>query len=574
MPPQGLRNRPAWPAVVALLVLAFAFRLMYGLSSPFWFEDERQVYLIGLRSFARGEWPFFGADVVWTGGQLPGALQAMLIRWPLSVWSAPEAPFVFLNVLSFAALSFFAWYLSRRLPSVPRWLIWAFLLTCPWTMNFSTHIVNTSYVLPGAVIFFVGFFEGMPALRRRLLPLSVAWALMGAGLFFVLQIHMSWVLLPPYILAAAIGLLVGGTGSLGMTRSQAVTRAAIGFAAGSVITGSLLTPTILAYGLNAGHMFGALQIQSQSPLGIITTAARVLSFASFEINRFLGMSTAERALMFWRQPWAVPLALVVAVAGLWQPIWMAITAFRRARDAADWTPVRILTAATIGLVYVFYFFSVRGPQAHAFYVVFPVGALFAFSCWSVWAERPGAQVRRWERIAGVVIVAGVGLHAVLAIDRVPRQSLYVDRPLVAAAIDDANDRYLGDRRDSLEARQDRRPRPVDHVADEAAFLGARAIDDLQLVNSSWTPVAGRFSSFTLTVTNRSRVAAWVDLRYATAYLGAGGQLLAARDGVIKQILQPGETRTWRDMADDSVPPGATAATITIVDAERVIPRSR
>ena len=43
---------------------------------PFWFEDERQVYLIGLQSFARGEWPYFGADVVWTGGQVPGALLA------------------------------------------------------------------------------------------------------------------------------------------------------------------------------------------------------------------------------------------------------------------------------------------------------------------------------------------------------------------------------------------------------------------------------------------------------------------------------------------------------------------
>ena len=177
MSQQGLRNRPTWSAIVAFLVLAFAFRVRYGLSSPFWFEDERQVYLIGLRSFVRGEWPFFGADVVWTGGQLPGALQAMLIRWPLSVWSAPEAPFVFLNILSFAALSFFAWYLSRRLPSVPRWLIWAVLLTCPWTMNFSTHIVNTSYILPGAVMFFVGFFEGMPALRLASGPIVVPFSI-------------------------------------------------------------------------------------------------------------------------------------------------------------------------------------------------------------------------------------------------------------------------------------------------------------------------------------------------------------------------------------------------------------
>ena len=67
-------RRAAWMADDRAARLAFAFRLFYGLSMPFWFEDERQVYLIGLRSFARGEWPYFGADVVWTGGQLPGAL--------------------------------------------------------------------------------------------------------------------------------------------------------------------------------------------------------------------------------------------------------------------------------------------------------------------------------------------------------------------------------------------------------------------------------------------------------------------------------------------------------------------
>jgi hypothetical protein len=166
--------RPAPVVTVALLVAAFAGRLLYGLSMPFWSEDERQVYLIGLRSFARGEWPYFGADVVWTGGQLPGALQALLIRWPLAIWHAPEAPFVFLGVISFATLSLLAWYLCRRLPDVPRWLIWGGLLTLPWTVNFSAHVINTSYVLPGAILFFVGFFEGTPGLSHRIVPFTLA----------------------------------------------------------------------------------------------------------------------------------------------------------------------------------------------------------------------------------------------------------------------------------------------------------------------------------------------------------------------------------------------------------------
>ena len=41
--------------------------------------------------------------------------------------------------------------------------------------------------------------------------------------------------------------------------------------------------------------------------------------------------------------------------------------------------------------------------------------------------------------------------------------------------------------------------------------------------------------------------------------------------MIKQILQPGETRTWRDVADDRVPSGAVTAPITVTGAEKCIP---
>jgi hypothetical protein len=42
-------SRPSRALIVSFLLAAFAFRLFYGLSMPFWLEDERQVYLIGLR---------------------------------------------------------------------------------------------------------------------------------------------------------------------------------------------------------------------------------------------------------------------------------------------------------------------------------------------------------------------------------------------------------------------------------------------------------------------------------------------------------------------------------------------
>ena len=79
------------------------------------------------------------------------------------------------------------------------------------------------------------------------------------------------------------------------------------------------------------------------------------------------------------------------------------------------------------------------------------------------------------------------------------------------------------------------------------------------------------SKFSVAITNRSTVAAWLDIRYTSSYAGADGRVVATHEGVIKQILQPGETREWRDLADGDLPDGATAATMTITGAERAIP---
>src|SRR3954468_22180380 len=156
--------------VPLLLVACFAFRLLFGLSREFFFEDETQVFLLGLRYYATGRWPFFGPDVVWTRSEIPGALQALLVGVPLRVAAIPESPFVLINVLSFAAICGLAWYACAQLPHAPRWLIWGWFLTVPWTLQFSAHIINTSYILAPSILFFLAFFEAVPTLSLRRLP--------------------------------------------------------------------------------------------------------------------------------------------------------------------------------------------------------------------------------------------------------------------------------------------------------------------------------------------------------------------------------------------------------------------
>src|SRR5204862_5639315 len=53
-------RRPRTITVVACLIGLFAFRLAFGLSSEFLFEDETQIFLNGLRHYTTGQWPYFG----------------------------------------------------------------------------------------------------------------------------------------------------------------------------------------------------------------------------------------------------------------------------------------------------------------------------------------------------------------------------------------------------------------------------------------------------------------------------------------------------------------------------------
>ena len=433
--PEGKARR--WP-FFALLGGAFLFRLGYGLCSQFWADDERQVYLIGLKFYSTGAWPYFGPDVA-GGVQVPGALQGLLVGLPLYAAPVPEAPFVLVNVLSFAGLCLLAWYCGRRLPSSPRWFVWGWLLTAPWTLNFSTHVVNPSYVLPGAALFFVGALETLPATRRGLVPRWCANLMMGFALFWVMQLHLSWVVLVPFLLASVFSQLrAGGAKAL----------APLGWlACGALLTGCLLAPTFLRYGAAGGAGgAGSLVAPNAGNLARVVNPvegvpARFLSLASFELARFVGRNTAERVAFLRENPWLAPLALLLGAVGLLQPAAMAALWFRKAGAAGDWPQVRRLALLTVLLLCALFLFTAKPPASHTFYVTFPVAALYGFYCWDAPLQRRG-----WRALAAVLLACGVLFHAGLAAHNFTRVSLYADRRVPAAAVEAKRPELLGERR--------------------------------------------------------------------------------------------------------------------------------
>jgi len=542
--------------VPLILAACFLFRLLFGLSREFFFEDETQIFLLGFRYYATGDWPFFGPDVVWTRSEIPGALQPLLVGLPLRVAAIPEAPFVLLNLLSFGALCALAWYVSRLRPATPRWLIWGWFLTIPWTMQFSTHLINTSYILAPAILFFLGFFEALPAFSLRLVPTPAAFAAMGMGIAWVMQIHMSWPLLLPF---AAWGWF--------SRRSDGIARMALdaaSFGAGALIPGLLLLPTLASYGMNAGSggVLRNIHVHLVNPWIIATTLARFLSFPSLEIARFIETDGAKRLEFFQRHLWLAPAAVVVWAIGTVQPLWMFVDACRPARrwppamPPRQWRTLRGLVLAAVVFVYASYWFVMEPPQAHAFYILSPIAFVFA-AYWWTFVDSPRAR-----RIAASVIGLSVVFHAGLALTEGPELSLYKNREVVATAV-------------RLKA-----PEMFAHRRDFAIGGGPIALSDparpydptrdFQVLDATQRMGPRRSLHWTITIQNRSGVVAFRDPLYISTYLNDRNEVVEERHERIKDIFQPGEQRTI-DLNDGFAGPPFTKATLRIAAAEALLP---
>ncbi|MDQ2975613.1 MAG: hypothetical protein M3R69_09420 [Acidobacteriota bacterium] len=425
---------------VSLLALAFLFRLAFGLCLDFWTgtEDEKQVYLIGLKFFTTGTWPYFGPDVTSTI-QIPGALQGLMVGLPFYVLPIPEAPYLLVNILSFASLCFFVWYCTRRLPQMPKWFVWAWLLIAPWTICVSTQVYNPSYVLPGAILFFVGAIETYPFLSKGLVLSGWANFMMGFALFWIMQFHLSWVVLVPYVLLSFYFQF--------RTQGRSAVRNVLWFVVGAVITTSFLVPTFIKYGLaqGMGSTNEAVRFDSRNLLRHLNIVegvlGRFLSFASFELPRFIGDNTAARLAFINTNLWLFPFVVFLTLVGILQCIAMLLLWFRKKHSQKDWKAVKYFTLGTVILLYISFLFSMKAPASHTFYVTFPVAMLYSLYCWNDFLKR-----RRWQKFALVFIICSIIFEIGLAVNNFRRASIYVDRGRVAEAIKARDYHILGERR--------------------------------------------------------------------------------------------------------------------------------
>jgi hypothetical protein len=542
-----VRRIAVWVTALAAL---FAFRLLFGLSNEFFFEDETQIFLMGLRYYTTGAWPYFGPDVVWTKSEIPGALQSLLVGVPFRIAAVPEAPFVCLNLISMAALAGFAWYLTRRLPSLPGWLVGLWLMTLPWTLEFSTHVINPSYVLAPALVFFVGFFEAVPVFRRGVMPPAVAFFMMGAAVSWVMQVHMSWPLLLPYAAFALLSRWTDGAGS--------AVRNSAALVCGLLLFGVFLLPTVVKYGWEAGGGGTARNIHPHlvSPWMAVTTLARFFSFASFEIARFIAPDSGKRLVLFLRHLWLAPVALGVWILGVWQPLWMVREWCRSASPFAEWRALKWLVVVTIAMVYASYWFVIEPPQAHAFYVVAPIALTFAAYCWTF------IDSSWWRRFAAAALAANIAFHAGLALAQAPEKSLYRNRAPVEAAVRLKQPEMFGHRRsfaiDGGPLLLHDPSRPYDNRHDVEFSAVKHRVGPYGVV--LWT----------FRLTNRNQRVAYRDVLHQTTYRDESGRIVDQRYDYIKDIFQPGAAADI-EINDGIVRAHFASATIVMAGAEALLP---
>lgn len=414
-----------------LILFLFIFRLAFGLVSEFWFTDELQIYLIGLKSFTTSTWPYYGPDLVYTNTQIPGALQGLLVSAPFYIAKLPESPIVFLNILSFASLAFLASYITKRIKGVPIWLVWTIVMTTPWTMYYSTRVVNPSFAVIFSIPFFVALIDLLPVYKKPILNPKIAYFTLGICTTLVLQLHLSWVLLVP--LAGIVFLLNIKTKLKLQFYNFSCYLLGLGI---GLIT---LIPNLFIERSPSVSSNIVFNIDNWENLPIITL--RFFSFASNEIAYILGGSTEERLSIVYNQLWMSPAVIILLLIGFVQVGLFVFLLFNK-KIIPEFKKIKLLVIFSLLLIYFSFFFSIKGPSSHTFFIMLPLALFYAFYSyqWLISKTKYALKILKLMAICGILFHIGLGIY------NFKYKSLYKDRAKVERALEQMDYTILGNRR--------------------------------------------------------------------------------------------------------------------------------
>jgi hypothetical protein len=430
-------------------VLIF-LRLLYGLTTEFWFPDQDvlQIYLIGLKSFTTGDYPYFGADLVYTQTQIPGALQAFLVMFGWFILPIAEMPHITLGLLNCLSLGWLAMYISKRSPALSPYFVWSLIYLTPWSLAYCTRVINPSYVLTGAVVFFISLYELFPTTRIDFIRKRTAYFGLGFGLLWIFQLHMSWVLLLPCI---AVAFLVDTREVLRLRHNSlkasfnTISLNIVFFMLGLLTTGSTLFPTLFRYGLSgkSGNqgIASVVQLNTEHIAQGFTFLTKFFAYCCFDVTRFIGGDSAERLQFLSDYWWATPATILVTVFGVTQLLLCILGLLWKKNPSKGWNTIRLSTLFFFVLMYASSWFSMKSPGGHAT-VLYIIPTLIYFAQ----LIEPFSAKRWFTPFWRVVFISAVIMYSAIAYKNFTTISIYTNRVAPQKALDTMNYKLVGERR--------------------------------------------------------------------------------------------------------------------------------
>ena len=356
---------------------------------------------------------------------------------------------------------------------MPWLLLW--ITIAPWSLHEASTIINPAFTFFPAVLFFIGFMESAPAFSLGLLSSGWANALMGFSIFWIMQFHFSYVYLIPLALLSF----------LLQFKDRRLT-GPLYFILGALPTLAFILPTYLVYGLAKNNVASGFTVPFNwnNVREGFTILARYFSLACFELPRFIGVSTKSRLAFLGDHPFLAFPGAVLWITGLLQPFvllfgwfqggkskfkknslldpsftrrhpWLAfwfkspwfkpldllVCWIKRGNPLPGWGPLRLLLIACFLMVFSSFWFTVKMPLSHIYFVLFPF--LMAYSCY-VWASF--APKAHWRLLAKAFLVLGLFFQGGYALAVAPRDSIYPGRAVIQKALDERNYHLYGERR--------------------------------------------------------------------------------------------------------------------------------
>jgi hypothetical protein len=288
-------------------------------------------------------------------------------------------------------------------------------------------------VLFGSVLFFVAFLESVPKLSKGLLPMWLCNFLMGFGVLWIAQFHLSWIVLLPLLAVSFF--------HQARMRLQDLPGSMALALLGASLPGVFLVPTFLRFGMGSGGMADAVSLHYSNLLSFFNVLGQYLSFACGEVPRFIGRNTALRVEFLRRHLWAAPFTLMTLILGIVHALFLLFSVLRRPHPIADWRAVKTVTFLVFILIYSAFLFSVKGPTSYSFYLALPLVSIYGFYALYPWARH------RWFRLAGMTLLICNGIfHLSLAVDHFHEKSLFSYRNAILEALEQRDYRLLGERR--------------------------------------------------------------------------------------------------------------------------------